>query len=361
MKKIGIINAGGDTQSINAAISSIVTYGVSLGLEFTGFIKGFEGILDEDFISLDLNTVKDIGRSGGTILHSVNKGRFAGKVGEKGEAGVISFDILNEAKAKLEKIGIEALIAIGGDGTLSVANQLGKIGVKIVGIPKTIDNDLLATDETFGFSTACEIVTQEMDRLHTTAESHDRVMFVETMGRNVGWIPLYSGIAGEADVILIPEIPFSFENLVKFLQDKKAKGKGYSIVVVSEGAKPKDGEISTKENIDGRPEVILGGITEQIIRKINEMVPGEFEMRNVVLGHIQRGGVPDSDDRVLAKMYGVTSVDALMAEKFATVVCFTNGEMSTEPIEEVVSQLKTVGKDDIYFQTAKKLGIYLGE
>jgi 6-phosphofructokinase len=359
--KIGVINAGGDTQAINAAISAIVTYGISKNIDFLGFIKGFEGILNKDYIELDLNTVKGISKFGGTILHSVNKGRFAGKIGEKGEAGVISSEILDETKTILNNLGIEALIVIGGDGTLSVANQLHKIGVNIVGVPKTIDNDLESIDETFGFSSACEIVTEEIDRLQTTAESHDRVMFVETMGRNVGWIPLYSGIAGDVDAILIPEISFDFNKLINFLREEKKKDKNFSIVVVSEGATSLDGTLSTKENLDNKPEVLLGGITEKIISKIHDLAPNEFEMRNVVLGHIQRGGTPDSDDRVLAKIYGTAAIDAVIDKKFGTVVAIKNKQIENLPIDLVVSKLKKVSTNDLLFQTAKKLGIYLGE
>ncbi|MEO6728652.1 MAG: ATP-dependent 6-phosphofructokinase, partial [Candidatus Dojkabacteria bacterium] len=324
-------------------------------------IKGWEGILDMEYIELGMEQIRGISHLGGTILHSVNKGRFAGKGGDAGDANTISDEILNLAKKNLETLKIDTLIVIGGDGTLSGAMQLEKVGVKIVGVPKTIDNDLDGVDMTFGFSTAVDIGVEALDRVHTTAVSHDRVMFVETMGRHVGWIPLYAGLAGGADVILIPEIEFSYEGLVRYLGWRKKIGRNYSVVVVSEGAKAKNEKIATKENVDGKPEARLGGISDQIMQRITEMAPGEFEMRNVVLGHTQRGGTPNAEDRTLAKSYGVAAMDAVIEKKFGTMVAYVNGKMTTIPIEKAVDKLKKVTEDDLMFQTAKKLGVYFGE
>jgi len=361
MKKIGIVNSGGDTQAINAVIASAVKYGLGKDFKFIGFIKGWEGILDMEYMELGMEQIRGISHLGGTILHSVNKGRFAGKGGDAGDANSIPDEILHLAKKNLETLKIDTLIVIGGDGTLSGAMQLEKLGVKIVGVPKTIDNDLAGVDMTFGFSSAVEIGVEALDRIHTTAVSHDRVMFVETMGRHVGWIPLYAGLAGGADVILIPEIEFSYDGLVRFLSWRKKIGRNYSVVVVSEGAKAKNEKIATKENVDGRPEVILGGISEQIMNRLNQMAPGEFEMRNVVLGHTQRGGSPNAEDRILAKSYGVAAVDAVINKKFGQMVAYVGGKMKTVPIEDAVDKLKKVTDEDLIFQSAKKLGVYFGE
>lgn len=359
MKRIGIVNSGGDTQAINAVIASAVRAGQKYNYEFIGFIKGWEGILDNDYMKLGLEQIRGISHLGGTILHSVNKGRFAGKVGA-GDVNKIPDEIIKEATDNLNALEVDALIVIGGDGTLSGAMQLAEVGVKIIGVPKTIDNDLAAADKTFGFSTAVDIVVEALDRIHTTAFSHDRVLFVETMGRNVGWIALSSGLAGGADAILLPEIEFSYEGLINFLKYRKRIGRNYSVVVVSEGAKAKDEEVSAKK-IEGQPEVKLGGITERIMQRVEALAPGEFEMRNVVLGHIQRGGTPNAEDRILGKSYGVAAVEALREKKYGQMVCLQNGEMVSVSIEEAVKDLKSVSTDAMEFKTAKAIGVYFGE
>lgn len=361
MKKIGIINSGGDTQAINAVIASIVRYGVTKDFKFVGFIKGWEGILDMEYMDLGVEQIRGISHLGGTILHSVNKGRFAGKGGSEGDFNKIPDEILDLAQKNLETLKIDTLIVIGGDGTLSGALQLVDRGINIVGVPKTIDNDLDFVDMTFGFSSAVDIAVEALDRIHTTAVSHDRVMFVETMGRHVGWIPLHAGLAGGADAILIPEIEFDYKELVRYLGWRKKIGRNYSVVVVSEGAKAKNEAVSTKENVDGKPEVRLGGISDQIMQRIEELAPGEFEMRNVVLGHTQRGGSPNAEDRVLAKSYGVAAVDAVLNKKFGEMICYRAGKMETISIAKAVEHLKKVTKDNLVFDTAKKLGVYFGE
>lgn len=360
MKKIGIINSGGDVQGINAVISSIVRSGVPKGLRFVGFIKGWEGILDNKYIDLNIDAIRGISHQGGTILHSVNHGRFAGKggVGDKNE---IPEEILDNVKTNLEKLEIDALIVIGGDGTLSGALQLAEKGVKIVGIPKTIDNDLSSTDQTFGFSTAVNIVVEALDRVHTTAVSHDRVLFVETMGRHTGWIALYSGLAGGADAILIPEIPFSYEGLLDYLRYRKTIGRNYSVVVVSEGAKAVGEDLSTIDPGKDSSEVKIGGITDKLMKKIDELAPDEFEMRNTVLGHIQRGGTPDAEDRILAKVYGTKALDAVLSGEFNKMVAFKDGEFVLADLKEAVRSLKIVTKDHFVYKSAKDIGIYFGE
>jgi len=358
--KIGILNSGGDVQALNAVISAAVKRGIYLGHEFIGFRKGWEGILTPVMYQpLTLQDVRGISHQGGTILHTVNRGRFAGRKGE-GDVNKIPDNILEDAKNNLKKLGIDVLIAIGGDGGMAAAAQLAEKGVKIIGLPKTIDNDLASTDKTFGFSTAVDIVLESLDRIHTTATSHDRVILVETMGRNAGWIALYSGLAGGADMILIPEIPFNYDKIINFLRKRKETGYRSSVVVVAEGAKAQGEEVSTLDSNGGKPEVRLGGISEHLTAKIDELAPGEFELRNVVLGHVQRGGSPNAEDRTLAKEYGVAAIDAIEEGKFNCLVSLRGEKMITVPLKDVLGDLKIVTKNSIEYQTAKKIGIYFG-
>jgi 6-phosphofructokinase len=359
--KIGIVNSGGDVQGLNAVIASAVNYGTSKGHTFVGFNKGWEGILDLKHFDLTKDKVRGISHLGGTILHSVNKGRFAGKAGSKGGVNAIPDEILDLAKTNLEKLDVGALIVIGGDGTLSAANQLYKKGVKIIGVPKTIDNDLKGTDQTFGFSTAVDVVVEALDRIHTTAVSHDRVFFIETMGRHAGWIALHAGLAGGADAILLPEIKFSYAKLIEFLRKRKNSGRNYSIVVVAEGATAVNEDLALLENTGDRPEIRLGGISDQIMHKIDEISPSEFEMRNVVLGHIQRGGTPNAEDRILSKTYGVAAIDAISAKKYGHMVTYVARQTNFVSIAEAVGDLKLVEDLTPELQTAKKIGVFLGE
>lgn len=357
---IGIINSGGDAQGLNAVIAAVVHYGLKSDYKFFGFLRGWEGLLDMSFIELNADNVRGISHLGGTILHTVNKGRFSGKVG-LGELNKIPLDILQLAKSNLVKMNIDALVVIGGDGTLSGAMQLADLGVNIIGVPKTIDNDLKYTDQTFGFNTVVSIVVDALDKLHTTAASHDRVMIVETMGRHVGWIGLYSGLAGGAHIILIPEITFDYERLVEYLRKRKSTGNNYTIIVVSEGAKALDNISVVNDMQSNSSEVKLGGVSEQIIYNIEKLAPQEFELRNVILGHVQRGGSPNAEDRILAKAYGVAAIDAIQAQKFGHMVCIVNGQISTVPITDAVESLKVVTKDSLAYQTAIKTGIYFGD
>lgn len=360
--KIGILNSGGDVQGINAVIASVVQTAHSNGLDykFIGYLRGWEGVLDGNYINLDLASVNNISNLGGTILYSVNKGRFSGKVG-KGRLNQIPPSVIAEAKQNLAKEGVDALVVIGGDGTLSAALQLANAGVNIVGVPKTIDNDLVATEQTFGFSTAVSIAMDAIDRVFTTAMSHERVIFVETMGRHVGWIALYAGLAGGAHGILIPEFDFDYAKLIDFIRSRSASGNTYSIIVVSEGAKPIHEEQQTLKVVTRSSEVKLSGISDRIITKIEELAPGEFEMRNVVLGHTQRGGSPNAEDRILAKSFGVGVINAIQKKQFGKMVCLSNNHISVMPISEAVSKLNRVTKDCLAYTTAKSLGIFLPE
>lgn len=355
-KKIGIINAGGDCAGINAVISAVVKSGIAMGYEFIGFERGWEGLLTPlMYRSLDLNAVKNISFLGGTILRTTNRGRFGGKVGT-GEKGVIPEQILKEAKSHLDELGIEGLILIGGDGTMTAGLQLAEYGVNIVGVPKTIDNDLGSTDQTFGFSTAVGVAVDAIDKVTTTAFSHDRVIFVECMGRYTGWISLFAGLAGGADGILLPEFTFSAEKFITFLRERHSSGNYSAVVVVSEGLLLEN-ELIHSGTVSS--EVKLGGVSLQLMNLVEKLAPNEFEMRNVVLGHVQRGGSPNAADRILAKSYGIEAMDAYVRGEFNTIVCLKAGIMKTVTIEEAVKNLKQITPQLREYQVAKKLGVYL--
>jgi 6-phosphofructokinase len=357
-RKIGIVNSGGDCAGLNAVIASVVKSGVQMGYEFVGFRKGFEGILSPiQYRELSYNNVRGISHLGGTILGSTTHGRFGSKVGE-GETHSIPDEILSQAVHNLNEIGVEGLVVIGGDGTLSSASQLAERGVNIVGVPKTIDNDLRSTDRTFGFSTAVQVAVDALDKVHTTATSHDRTIFVECMGRHAGWIALFAGLAGGADAILLPEFPFSVERLIEFLRDRRRIYGGLSnIVVVAEGVKVA-GKLSIQSYSDDQ-EVSLGGISVQLMNEVEKLAPDEFEMRHVVLGHIQRGGSPNSDDRILAKEYGVAAMMAYHSGQFNTMVSLKGGHIEIVPLADAIQGLKTVTSETREYQTAKTLGIFI--
>lgn len=355
MKKIGILNSGGDCAGINAVISGIVKTGISLGYSFVGFERGWEGLLDPmHYIDLNLETVSGISHLGGTILRTSNKGRFAGKVGS-GEVNKIDPDILAMAKRNADSLGLDGLIVIGGDGTLSAAVQLADYGLKLVGVPKTIDNDLGATDKTFGFSTAVQVAVDALDKIHTTATSHDRVFFVECMGRHAGWISLFAGLGGSANAILLPEFDVDLTDFVAYLRNRSASKKS-AIVVVAEGIKIA-GESVQKGS--GASEITLGGASEQLMRTIEQVAPEEFEMRHVVLGHTQRGGTPNSADRILSKRYGIEAMLTYDRGETNVIVANRNNKMITVPIAEAVDALKLVTRDTYEYQAAKHLGIYV--
>ncbi len=356
--KVGILNSGGDVQGINAVIASIVraSFYAEYDYEFVGFKKGWEGILDKDYMTLDMEAIRGISHLGGTILHSVNKGRFSGKIGE-GSVNQIPEEILREAKDNLDELGVEALIVIGGDGTLSAAIQLAEHGIKIIGVPKTIDNDLGCTEISVGFDTAVTVATEALDRLQPTAASHDRVMILEVMGRDAGHIALNAGIAGGADVILIPEIPYSMEAISKKIQSVKENGRNFALVIVSEAVKDISGEVLQKEFSDGQKR--LGGIGDYLGDKIAEATGSET--RVTVLGHIQRGGQPTYHDRMIATAFGVRAVDLIKDEQYGRMVAWQNRQVVDVPIEDAIATYQDVDVDGALVHTARALGICLGD
>ncbi|MBD3363242.1 ATP-dependent 6-phosphofructokinase [Candidatus Dojkabacteria bacterium] len=361
-KRIGIVNSGGDCAGMNAVLSAVVKTGVSLGYEFIGFRYGFEGVLNPArYIPMNLDTVRGISHLGGTILQTVNKGRFAAKVGA-GEERRIPTEILEEAKSNIDRLGIEALIVIGGDGTQAGALQLQEeMGINIVAVPKSIDNDLRGTDRTFGLSTAVDIVTEAHGKIHSTAMSHDRVIIIEVMGRYTGWLALYGGLGGGSKVILIPEIPFKVENIVNFLRSRVEIGERSTVIAVAEGAKEKDMEKLATDNIGGTQEVHLGGIADYVMERIKQIAPNEFEMRTLVLGHLQRGGMPNAEDRILSYRYGVAAMNAVHNQNFGKMVCLRGGEIKMVDIREAVSGLKMVDPDSEIVRVARSIGVCFGD
>lgn len=356
MRTVGILTSGGDCAGLNAVIASIVRAGTPMGYRFIGFHRGWEGLLSPlAYRILDPDAVRGISHLGGTVLKTTNKGRFGAKA-MVGGVRRIPQEILEEAKANLVSVGCEGLIVIGGDGSLSGAMQLAELGVNIVGVPKTIDNDLQHTDRTFGFSTAVQVVVDALDRIHSTATSHDRVMFVETMGRHAGWIALRSGLAGGAHAILLPEFPFSPQDLVAFLRKRSEKNKA-TVVVIAEGAKIDDHYVGLGRGAGN--EMLLGGVSQELVREVEMLAPGEFEMRVTVLGHTQRGGTPNAPDRVLSKAYGVAAIRAYDERHFGYMVRYNCGDMDIVPIQEACGGLKLVQETTLDYITARELGVFI--
>ena len=353
---IGILNSGGDCAGLNAVIAAIVKHGVSLRQRFIGFEKGWEGLLEPMmYHELDLDSVRGISHQGGTFLKTANKGRFAGKIGADG-VNAIPEALLDEAKNNLAKIGCDALIVIGGDGTLSAAKQLAEHGVNIVGVPKSIDNDLSATDQLFGFSSAVSVAVDALDKIHTTAWSHDRVFLVELMGRHAGWIALHAGLAANSNAILLPEFPVNFDSLADFL-DNRLETRGSAIIVVAEGADFENRKASMSQMAGSQ--LKLEGTAEYVMSKLETLRPSTYEMRTVVLGHTQRGGQPNAEDRLLSKRYGIAALDAVINGKFGQMVSLKHGLITTVPLSDAVGSLRTVTHDDPFYLAAKDLGIYV--
>lgn len=330
--KIGILTGGGDCPGLNAVIRAIVRKGIfHYSDEFVGFLEGWRGVLENMTKPLDLEAVAGILPRGGTILRSSRTNPT------KRERG------LDQCIENLHSNGVEALIAIGGDDTQSVSEKLFERGVKLVGVPKTIDNDLSGTDFCFGFDTAVTIATEAIDRVHTTAEAHNRVIVVEVMGRDSGWIATYSGIAGGADVILIPERPFNVEEVAESLRRRHNRGRYFSVVVVAEGAKLADGQESENGKRDEFGHVRLGGIGNLLAHEIEQRTG--FETRAVVLGHIQRGGSPTAFDRMLATRYGVGAIDLVHQGKFGSIVVLRGNEIRSIPIAEAIASTHYVSPE----------------
>jgi 6-phosphofructokinase 1 len=356
---VGVLTGGGDCPGLNAVIRAVVKATVAAGMDVIGIEDGFKGLIENRMRRLALKDVSGLLPRGGTILGTTNRDnpfRYPVEV-----AGETAFrDVSKGAIANLVDHGVSALIVIGGDGTLSIARDLSRKGVNIVGVPKTIDNDLSATDVTFGFDTALVTATEALDRLHSTAESHHRIMILELMGRYAGWIALEAGLAGGADVILIPEIPFKIWKVVDKIKERRAYGKKFSIVVVAEGAAPVGGQMVVHRVDPESPDPIrLGGIGEQVGRELEELT--KSETRVIVLGHLQRGGSPTPFDRILATRYGTAAVRLVQEGRFGEMVALRGQNIVSVPLDEAVGTLRRVPDDSDFIRAARAMGVSFGD
>ncbi len=360
LRTLGVLTGGGDSPGLNAVIRAVVKSAITrYGLRVIGFKDGYRGLVQNDYRELSLNDVSGILDKGGTILGTSNKDNpFKYLVTSVEPAGYK--DMSDVCMDNLVKAGADCLIAIGGDGTLTSARDFSRKGLNVIGVPKTIDNDLYATDLTFGFNTALTTATEAIDKLHSTAEAHHRVMILEVMGRYAGWIALEAGIAGGADVIIIPEIPYDICKVCEKIIERKADGKNFSIVVVAEGAKPVDGDLVVCKVVEDSPDQIrLGGIGHKLADDIEKQT--RIETRVTVLGHLQRGGHPTPFDRVLSTRFGVRAVELAVEGIFGKMVSLKGRDISYVSLEEAVGKLKKVDKDGELIKASRSIGVSFGD
>jgi 6-phosphofructokinase 1 len=359
-KTIGILTGGGDCPGLNTVIRAVVKHAaLTHGWEVVGIEDGYQGLYERRYRRIAVNDVRGLLRRGGTILGSSNRCnpfRYPIKLPGGGEE---IRDVSETVLKNYHELGLEALVVVGGDGTMQMSQQLMERGARIVGVPKTIDNDLLATDLTFGHTTAVEIATEALDRLHTTAESHDRVILCEVMGRYAGWIALAAGLAGGADAILIPEIPYRPERVAEAVRARGRAGITFSVVCVAEGARPEGGEHAVREKSKGVGQDRLGGAAERLMRELAE-VGLDYEVRTTVLGHIQRGGPPCAFDRVLATRYGVAAVDLIADGGIGRMVALQGAKIGSVTIAEACGSLKLVDPAGELVRTARATGVEMG-
>ncbi len=348
MPRLGILTSGGDAPGLNAVIRAATRVAIRrYGWSVLGIDDGYEGLFDDNSIRpLTLASVRGLLPRGGTILGTTNRGRFF--VNKK-----LNMQAVQDAARRIHDLGLTGLVTIGGDGSLTIAQALFEADAPVIGVPKTIDNDLACTDVTFGFDTALQVATEAVDRLHTTAESHDRVMLVEVMGRDVGWIALHAGIAGGADVILIPEIPFSLESIAQTIKARDAAGAKFSIIVVAEGARPQAGAPVYRASGS------LGGIAESIAPQLAQL--SGKETRVVVLGHLQRGGTPTAYDRVLATRFGAEATRLIAERQWGQMVALRGQDIVSVPIADAVGVMKRIEPDGHLVGNARALGVAFGD
>ncbi|MEN1678655.1 MAG: ATP-dependent 6-phosphofructokinase [Planctomycetota bacterium] len=357
-KRIGILTAGGDCPGLNAVIRGAVKSCHQLGYDCVGFLKGYEGLHDPvQYVHLTPASTKGILNQGGTILGSTNKGRFCALSGVNDRVEVRP-ELIDGVKQTVKQLSIDGLICVGGDGSLAIAQQLHEHGVPVVGVPKTIDNDLSATAFTFGFDSAIACATDALDRLQTTAASHERIMVLEVMGRHAGWIALHSGIAGGGDVILIPEIDWNYDHLCHKILYRQSTGKKFTLVVVAEGAHLPGGDVVGR-HADGNQQIKLGGIGKAVADEIERRL--HRETRVCVLGHLQRGGSPTTFDRVLATQFGAHAVRLVVQGRFGEMICSRPPEMTSVPIAEAVHNIRQVDPHGPAVKAARALGISFGD
>ena len=360
IRRIAVNTGGGDAPGLNAVIRAVVLAALKRGWSVVGIRRGYEGLLEPDkVVDLDRDAVRGITHVGGTILGTTNRGNpFQWVPPDAGVADTV-IDRSDEVVHNFREMGLDALIAIGGDGSMRIAHGLSQKGLPVVGVPKTIDNDLASTVITFGFDTALTVATEALDRLHSTAEAHARVFVVEVMGRHAGWIALNAGVSSAADVILIPEIPFDIDAVCDKIRAREAAGRHYSIVVTAEGARPGGGELTTRGDPLAGRDVRLGGIAEKVAHEITERTGKET--RTVVLGHLQRGGSPTTFDRLIALRFGAAAVRAVEEGHFGTMVALAPPTVRTVPLADAARATKFVPVDCDTVLTARDLGVSFGD
>ena len=361
-KTIGVLTSGGDCPGLNAVLRGVVCTAARLGWKVIGFRDGYEGLLSDDgHMELTLPNTEGIMQRGGTILGTTNRGHFIRKAGPGGRSR-LEPHIIARTKETLAKLHVSALVTIGGDGSLATSQQLFEAGINVIGVPKTIDNDLEATESSFGFDSAVACVTDALDRLHTTARAHKRVIIIEVMGRHAGWIALHGGLAGGADVILLPEIPFSYDKLADALRARDKAGHPSTLIVVAEGASPTGGREHYRATQPGQ--FRLGGIGESVAHELDHRLNRPRlvkEIRTCVLGHLQRGGDPTTLDRILGTSFGVKAVDLIVGEKYGQMVSYQNSQVLSVPIASAVRRQKLVQPDCQTVATCRAIGISFGD
>jgi 6-phosphofructokinase 1 len=358
-RRIGILTGGGDCPGLNAVIRGVTKSAIhQYGMEVIGFLDGFEGLIEERFVFLRQENVSGILTQGGTILGTSNTANpFRWFIGEGENRHPI--DKSDDCVELYKDLGLKALICVGGDGTLSIGGQLAEKGVNVVGVPKTIDNDIMETELTFGFDSARFTATEAIDKLHTTAQSHHRVLLVEVMGRNAGWLALESGIAGGGDIILLPELPYDIEEVARVVRMRSRFGKRFSIIVVSEGARPQGGQQVYQKIIAESPDPVrLGGISRVVAQQLEMMA--DIECRVAVLGHLQRGGTPTPFDRVLATRFSVKAMELVANGQFNHVVALQGNELVAVPIEKVMNKQRLVPTDHELIKFGLSIGTSFG-
>lgn len=355
--RFGILNGGGDCPGLNAVLRGVVKAAYRNNTEIYGFYQGYKGLIELDYQLLTPKKIQGILPKGGTVLGTTNRDNpFNYKAEGESEYRDVSDKLIDNAR----KLDLDCLIVVGGDGTMSITHELALKGLNVVGVPKTIDNDLMATDQTFGFETAVNTATDAIDKLHTTAESHHRVMILELMGRDAGFITLYAGIAGGADVILIPEIPFTLENVIKKIEQRRQRGNHFSIIVVSEGCRLAGKQVIAAENQGNTYNTHrLGGIGEMLRQLLAE--ESDFEVRCTVLGHLQRGGSPAPFDRILASRYGVAALEAATRGETDVMVRLENNRITTVSLAQATKAPRAVDPQGELVHTARMLNISFGD
>ncbi|MFH0954071.1 MAG: ATP-dependent 6-phosphofructokinase [Verrucomicrobiota bacterium] len=361
LERLGILTGGGDCAGLNAAVRAVAKTAMNdYGATVIGIADGFEGLVEGHMHEMSNPQVSGILNLGGTILGTSNKGDPWHYPEERSQGKIEIVDASHRAIKNYQRWGLDALVAIGGDGTMTISRKLADLGARVVGVPKTIDNDLAATDVTFGYDTAVAVATQAIDSLHTTASSHHRVMVLEVMGRYAGWIALSAGLAGGADIILIPEIPFRWEPVFKKVLHRSTHGKRFSIVCVAEGAKcPEVGEVVKSYDVKRTDAKQLGGVGDFVARKITEGT--ELETRVTVLGHLQRGGAPTAFDRILATKFGVAACKYAAEGRFGVMAALRGTEIVPVPIEEAIARRKLVPFDHSMVLAARSVGTSFGD